>query len=171
MRTPFVRAVVVASAFVVVGAACSDDTPAAPAPASIGSPVTITSPTLVVTTTVNTPATTASTVPLTRDTVDIPINIPPPPDTSDAPIVISVTIGIDADPGRVENIPLGATVSLSVTNPAAADEFHLHGYDLGDGTAMPKGQTETFTFTASQPGQFELESHTTTAVLLVLNVG
>ncbi len=190
MRTSFVRsvtvrAVVAISTLALVGAACSDDAPTAATPPSIGSPVTISTTTSATTsTTTGGTAVLATTVPLTEDTVDIPlqtspadgstdipIDFPAPPDTSDAPIVISVTVGVDADPNRIENIPIGATVALSVTNPTAGDEFHLHGYDLGDGTPMPQGQTETFTFTAVNKGQFELESHTTNAVLLVLSVG
>ena len=190
MRTPFVRAVVVravivTSMFALAATACSDDAPAVPTPASIGSPATVNS-TINSTTSPTTAGTVAAhtTVPFTEDTADIPlqtspadgstdipIDFPAPPDTSDAPIVISVTVGLNADPNRIENIPIGATVSLSVTNPIADDEFHLHGYDLGDGTPMAQGQTETFTFTAVNAGRFELESHTTNAVLLVLSVG
>ncbi|MCU1359164.1 MAG: hypothetical protein JWN99_453 [Ilumatobacteraceae bacterium] len=126
-------------------------------------------------------------VPLTSDVVNAPsgstdIALPPPVGTVDipaspvgssdvaTPVVIHVTVGVDSDPERVEPVALGATVSLSVTDPDSDDEFHLHGYDLGDGVTMPAGQAETFTFVASQAGEFELESHETGDVLLVLSV-
>ncbi|MCX6521064.1 MAG: hypothetical protein NTZ21_10410 [Actinobacteria bacterium] len=125
----------------------------------------------------------ASVTPAPSDTADLPVgtgdiplpvgtgDIPPlPPVTSDLPYSLSVTVGLDADPERIERVPLGATIALSVTNPDSEDEFHLHGYDLGDGQVMPAGQTATFTFVANQAGSFELESHETGAVLMVLEV-
>ncbi len=105
-------------------------------------------------------------IPLPLGTGDLPL----PPVTADLPYSLSVTVGLDADPERIERVPLGATIALSVTNPGSEDEFHLHGYDLGDGQVMPAGQTATFTFVANQAGSFELESHETDSVLLVLEV-
>jgi hypothetical protein len=105
-------------------------------------------------------------IPLPVGTGDIPL----PPVTSDLPYSLSVTVGLDAAPERIERVPLGATIALSVTNPGSEDEFHLHGFDLGDGQVMPAGQTATFTFVANQAGSFELESHETGAVLMVLEV-
>jgi hypothetical protein len=128
------------------------------------------------------PAPTTTGLPPTVDTGDLPPvgtgdlpplgtgDIPLPPVTADVPYAISVTVGVDDDPGRIEQVPLGATVSLSVTNPSADDEFHLHGFDLGDDQVMPAGQTATFTFVANQLGSFELESHETGDVLMVLEV-
>jgi hypothetical protein len=59
-------------------------------------------------------------------------------------------------------VPLNSTVSITVTS-ATSQEFHLHGYDL------EKAGTKV-TFTADQPGDFELESHATEKVLFVLTV-
>ncbi len=114
-------------------------------------------------------------IPLPVGTGDIPLpvgtgDIPSPPDTADLPYSLSVTIGLDSNPQRIERVAQGTTIALSVTNPDADDEFHLHGYDLGDGLEMPAGQTATFTFVAVQPGSFELESHSSGAVLMVLEV-
>jgi len=100
-------------------------------------------------------------------TGDLP---PMPPVSSDVPYVLDVTVGLDSDPTRIERVPLGSTVTLTVTNPTAEDEFHLHGYDLGDDQVMPAGQSASFTFVANQIGAFELESHTTEDVLLILEV-
>jgi hypothetical protein len=128
------------------------------------------------------------------DTADIPLTsdvtsgtadiiIPPPADSSDialpppvvssdipASVIIDATVGVDTGPERFETVPLGSNVVLSVTNPASDDEFHLHGYELGDAVVMPAGETETFSFLADQAGEFELESHETGDVLLVLSV-
>ncbi len=137
-----------------------------------------------------TPAPTTTVAPPTVDTGDLPPvgtgdlppvgtgdlppvgtgDIPLPPVTADVPYAISVTVGVDADPDRIERVPLGVTVSLSVTNPAASDEFHLHGFDLGDEQVIPAGQRATFTFVANQVGAFELESHETGDVLMILEV-
>lgn len=93
------------------------------------------------------------------------------PDTSHTSAVarISVTVGVDSSPDRVEEVALGQDVALTLTNPGADDEFHLHGYDLGGGETA-KGQPKTFTFTASEAGEFELESHVTGDVLVVVKV-
>ena len=100
------------------------------------------------------------------------IALPPPVESSDIPasIIIEATVGVDTAPERIESVALGSNVVLSVTNPTSDDEFHLHGYELGDAVVMPAGQTETFSFLADQAGEFELESHETGDVLLVLSV-
>ena len=100
------------------------------------------------------------------DTADIPMtpsgtgDIPiVPPDTADAPVLVGIVVGENTGPQRIEVVPLGSTVSLSAVNPAAADEFHLHGYDLGDGQALAPGVPANLTFVADVAGDFELESH------------
>ncbi len=83
-------------------------------------------------------------------------------------VEISATVGVDTSPDRVEEVPLGATVRLVLTNPDGHDEFHVHGYDLGDGEEVEQGVAKTFIFTADQAGDFEVESHTTETVLLIV---
>lgn len=97
--------------------------------------------------------------------------LPDPPETTVADPVarISVTVGVDSSPDRVEEVALGQEVALTLTNPDADDEFHLHGYDLGGGETV-KGEAKTFSFTASEAGEFELESHVTGDVLVVVKV-
>jgi hypothetical protein len=186
MRTPAARLLSTAAIAVLALAGCgSDEDSSEP---SIGEPATVVATTTTATAAADTTtaateavaSSTATTVPLTEDTSDIPVMtvtdgtndivVITPPDTADAPIVISVTVGIDDAVDRVENVPLGSVLTLMVTNPDSDDEFHLHGYDLGDGVEMPAGQTETFTFTADQAGDFELESHETGQVLVTLRV-
>ena len=89
--------------------------------------------------------------------------------SADGTVRISVTVGVDSGENRIEEIPLGSQVELSFTNPSAADDYHVHGYDLGGGET-PKGDTKTFTFTADKAGDFEVESHATEEVLVVLRV-
>jgi hypothetical protein len=162
-----VRLCIPALLLVAVAAGCGGDDDAAPVS-------TVANPSIAPVTvdTADLPA------PATIDTADLPApptvdtaDLPTPVNTGDLPVQIRVTVGVDSGAARVEQVPLGASVILAVTNPDSADEFHLHGYDLGEGITMPAGQTETFNFTADQAGQFELESHESDDVLLVLSVG
>jgi hypothetical protein len=166
MRTPPVRLCIPAFLLVVGLAACGGDDDDAAAPTfSVGTLAPVTVDTSDIPRTV--PDTGDIPIPSAPDTGDIPI---PPVNTGDLPFSISATVGVDTGPERVEHVPLGSTVVLMVTNPDSEDEFHLHGYDLGDGDVMAAGQTETFNFVADQAGEFELESHDTEDVLLVLSV-
>lgn len=83
---------------------------------------------------------------------------------------VDVIVGSDDGPERVEMVPLGSPVRLSMTNPDADDEFHLHGYDLGGDVTVPAGQTLTLDFVADRAGLFEVESHVTHDVIVVLLV-
>jgi len=71
-----------------------------------------------------------------------------------------VTIAITVSGGKVQggvqtnDVPLGSTVTLTVTSDVS-DEVHVHGYDKkADVTA---GSYATIAFTADIPGQFEVE--------------
>ena len=169
-----------------ISTACSDDTgddagePASSASAASPSVTTGGASTAVTATSL---ATASVVTPVPADTADLPPigtgdlppmgtgDLPPlPPVSSDVPYLLSVTVGIDADPARIERVPLGSTLTLTVTNPTDEDEFHLHGYDLGDEQVMPAGRSASFTFVANQVGAFELESHATGDVLLILEV-
>jgi hypothetical protein len=101
------------------------------------------------------------------DTADLPLA---PITSSDLPLVITVTVGTDSCPDRIEQVALGSTVTISITDPADPQEYHVHGYDLGDGQQFEPGQAASFTFTADRAGDFEIESHDTGQVLIVLRV-
>ena len=88
---------------------------------------------------------------------------------SDDVAKISVTVGVDSGPDRIENVRLNQQVELTIVNPKADDEFHLHGYDLGGGTTKA-GEEKTFVFTATEAGDFEVESHVSETVMVVLHV-
>jgi hypothetical protein len=86
-----------------------------------------------------------------------------------AAVTVDVTVGVDSSATRRVDVALGAPVTLNITNPGADDEFHLHGYDLSPGMT-PKGETASISFTADKAGEFEVESHVTEEVLVVLVV-
>jgi plastocyanin len=90
--------------------------------------------------------------------------------TGDGSVTIEVVVGENSGPDRVEEVALGSQVTLNFTNNEAEDEYHVHGYDVGGGMTK-KGDTKTFTFTADKAGEYEVESHLTEAVLMVLRVG
>jgi len=85
------------------------------------------------------------------------------------PIEISVTVGTDSATDRVEAVSLGSQVNITLTNPNADDEFHLHEYDLSTGDT-PKGESAVISFTADKAGLFDLESHVTDEVLVIISV-
>ena len=86
-----------------------------------------------------------------------------------APTEISVIVGTDSSPDRVEEVTLGANVQVTLSNPNAADEFHLHGYDLSPGETK-MGEASIISFTADKAGDFEIESHITEDVLVIIRV-
>lgn len=91
------------------------------------------------------------------------------PETAvDGPVQIDVVIGVDDGPDRIEKVKLGSDVTLNITNPDAADEFHIHTIDLEK--AVDAGVTATFNFVADTPGSYEVESHETEDVLVVIEV-
>ncbi|TFV52786.1 hypothetical protein [Blastococcus sp. TF02A-35] len=73
---------------------------------------------------------------------------------------------VTGDTGRVP-VPLGDRVTVTITSDAA-DEAHLHGYDvLAD---LAPGAPAELVFDATIPGVFELELHDAGTVLLTLQV-
>lgn len=172
MRTRALRAgiplaAILSLASVGVVGSCSDDDDAS---------TTLPATTIAVTTTI--PATTTTegdssiiseSIPVTADLPGDTADLPPmPPATADLPLVIDVTVGLDSGPDRIEQIPVGTPVTLQLVNPNAVDEYHVHGIDLGDGQEFAAGQVASFTFTLDAPGEYEVESHLTNKVLVIL---
>ena len=85
------------------------------------------------------------------------------------PTEISVTVGTDSAADRIEEVALGSQVNITLTNPNADDEFHLHEYDLSTGDT-PKGEAAVISFTADKAGLFDLESHVTDEVLVIISI-
>ena len=110
------------------------------------------------------PATTAATDSITPA---VPASVSAPP-VATGIVQVSVTVGKDDSPTRVNKVPLGATVQLALLNPTADDEFHLHGYDIEQkGKAGGQG---IISFVADKRGSFTLENHLDGRVLLTLVV-
>lgn len=86
-----------------------------------------------------------------------------------APTEISVIVGTDSSSDRIEEVVLGANVQVTLSNPNADDDFHLHGYDLSPGETK-MGESSIISFTADKAGDFEIESHATQDVLVVIRV-
>jgi hypothetical protein len=89
--------------------------------------------------------------------------------TAGGALTVTVTVGTDSSPTRVDHVPLGAKVTLELTDPNAKQQYHLHGYDL-ESAEVPAGTTAKISFTADQAGTFEVESHETEAVLVQLEI-
>ena len=88
-----------------------------------------------------------------------------------APNEIIVHVGVDdaATVGsRVENVKLGDHVVLRLVSDTD-ETYHIHGYDLEQKVAA--GVEAQFEFTADKAGDFEVESHNTEKVYVVLHVG
>lgn len=105
------------------------------------------------------PTTTVSNTTTTAVTVTI----------DDEIVRINVTVGVDSGPDRIEEVSVGDSIELTMVNPDEDDEFHVHGFDLG-GDETPAGEEKVFVFTATESGDFEVESHATGDVLVVIRV-
>ena len=87
-----------------------------------------------------------------------------------APNEIIVHIGVDDAStvgSRVENVKLGDHVVLRLASDTD-ENYHVHGYDLEQKVAA--GVEAQFEFTADKAGDFEVESHNTEKVYVVLHV-
>lgn len=92
------------------------------------------------------------------------------PDTTDpATNGFELKVGVNSGPDTVAEFVKGDNVVITVVNNSADDEVHVHGYDLTTGD-LPKGQSATLAFTADKVGDFEVESHVTEEVLMVIRV-
>lgn len=109
----------------------------------------------------------------TASTPDSTADVAAPPKSSNI-VTISLIVGKNSSPTRVEKVKLGSVVQISLLNPDAKDSFHLHGVDIEQDQRA--GQQGLMSFTADTPGSFALESHGTsttgisTTVLLTVVV-
>lgn len=89
--------------------------------------------------------------------------------TAVAPLEIDVVVGENSGNERTEVVALGDEVRITLVNPTQEDEYHLHGYDIVSKKMAP-GAPATLSFTANVAGTFELESHVSNEVLVVLEI-
>ena len=89
------------------------------------------------------------------------------PETAvDGPVQIDVMVGVDSGPDRIVQVQVGEDITLNLTNPGAPDEFHIHGIELEQ--EAEAGQMITWNFVIDTPGTYEVESHITEDVLVVI---
>ena len=86
-----------------------------------------------------------------------------------AVVEISLIVGETTGADMMQTVPLGSSVRITVVNPNGADEIHVHGYDISTGE-MAQGQEAVIEFVASNAGTFDIESHVSEEVVLVLTV-
>ena len=84
-------------------------------------------------------------------------------------VEINLIVGENTGPDMKQTVPLGASVRIIVTNPNGPDEMHVHGYDISTGE-MAEGQEAVIEFVASNAGTFDIESHVSEEIMLVLTV-
>lgn len=104
-----------------------------------------------------------------EDTVVVDDSVEEVSDDAAGVAEFAVTVGDNSGADTVFTVTTGSEVRLVLVNPNEDDEFHLHGYDLG-GAMTPAGQEAIIQFVASDAGEFEVESHMTGEVLMVLVV-
>jgi hypothetical protein len=154
MRTP-ARLLVIPVVAALSLAACGDEDDANPSGATTTAAVTTVATTTPAVTTA--PAATTAVAPTTGDEQPAAENVKE----------ITLKVGLDSSPDRVETVRVGQEVIITMQSDQD-EEYHLHGYDLTQRAAA--GVEAIFSFTADQPGRFELESHVTHDVLLVLDI-
>jgi len=86
-----------------------------------------------------------------------------------AVVEISLIVGENTGADMMQTVPLGSSVRITVVNPNGVDELHVHGYDISTGE-MAQGQEAVIEFVASNAGTFDIESHVSEEVVLVLTV-
>ncbi len=157
MRT--VRALASIPVALLLLGACGDDS----------SSSTTDSPTTIATTTAPTVTTAASTPDTAAAGAGSTVAQVTTPETAvDGPVQIDVVVGVDSGEDRVVKVKVSADITLNITNPDAADEFHVHGVELEQ--SVDAGVMATFNFTLDEAGTYEVESHVTDDVLLIIEV-
>jgi len=86
-----------------------------------------------------------------------------------AVVEINLIVGENTGADMMQTVPVGSSVRITVVNPNGADEIHVHGYDISTGE-MEQGQEAVIEFVASNAGTFDIESHVSEEVVLVLTV-
>lgn len=176
MTTPARVIAIPVAALVLLGACSGDDdsagdtTTAASAASTVATTAATTAapttgaPTTSAGATTAPPATAGPTAPPTTDPV-----------TGDRPVTggsveIIVMVGVDdaaTAGGRVEPVAVGSEVELRLYSDSA-EEYHIHDLDLEQ--AVPGGVEAVFQFVADRPGRYDVESHTSGAVLVTIEV-
>lgn len=81
----------------------------------------------------------------------------------------TLTVGENSGETNIISFTKGSNVELTIVNPEADDEIHLHGYDLTTGD-LAKGDKSVISFVADEAGDFEIESHVSETVLSIVRI-
>lgn len=81
----------------------------------------------------------------------------------------TLTVGENSGETNIISFTKGSNVELTIVNPEADDEIHLHGYDLTTGE-LAKGDKSVISFVADKAGDFEIESHVSETVLSIVRI-
>lgn len=84
-------------------------------------------------------------------------------------VEINLIVGENTGPEVKQTVPVGSTIRITFVNPNGPDEIHIHGYDLTTGE-MEQGQESVIEFVASTTGTFDLESHVSEEIVMILTV-
>ena len=116
-----------------------------------------------------TPTTAATSAPPTTPASTTAASTTPVTDVPAEGNTVEIIIDVDdaAQVGKTWPVGLGQTVVLRLLSDTD-QEYHVHGYDIE--TQAAAGVEATIEFTADQAGDFEVESHTTDAILAILQV-
>ena len=109
-------------------------------------------------------------IPVPTEPVDSADIAMPPVDSSDVPSLITVTVGKDSSPTRVETVSRNALVSITIINGSKADTYVLQGYNAGIGQPVAPGKAETLSFRADTAGEFALVATSTNTTIMTLRV-
>jgi maltose-binding protein MalE len=105
----------------------------------------------------------------TTDTTSAPTTIATSTSDEKKTETFTLTVGENSGATNVISFVKGSNVELTIVNPEANDEVHLHGYDLTTGD-LPKGEMGVISFVANEVGDFEIESHITEEVLSIIRI-
>ncbi len=105
----------------------------------------------------------------TTDTTPEPTTIPASASNETKTETFTLTVGENSGVNNIISFTKGSNVELTIVNPNADDEVHLHGYDLTTGD-LPKGEMSVISFIANEAGDFEIESHITEEVLSIIRI-
>ena len=103
------------------------------------------------------------------DTTPAPTTIPASASAEVKTEAFTLTVGENSGAKNIISFAKGSNVELTIVNPNADDEVHLHGYDLSTGD-LSKGEKGIISFVADEAGDFEIESHISEEVLSVVRI-
>jgi FtsP/CotA-like multicopper oxidase with cupredoxin domain len=105
----------------------------------------------------------------TSETTSVPTTVATSTSDEMKTETFTLTVGENSGATNVISFTKGSNVELTIVNPNADDEVHLHGYDLTTGD-LPKGEKSVISFIANEAGDFEIESHITEQVLSIIRI-